>query len=333
MLSFLLIFILSFVCESSRADARKSFQNKRQVSAPVMIEEIEEAFTLIFENYQPDNPAKDPFYISLENAKANISSLKDAMKNNDKNTGKLIGDITTSIADVRVSYRYEKIDNKNVEIGITTFANCWDAFSQHYIESLPQKNSKFTQEDEKQMEELKTKSMELDKKFSDLEQKMSSSKELINEIKEMKEENSRILEAQNNSAGLMTALTVFQSLMGWWNGFYRTTTFYYPSYVPYFVDCNDYWYCYNSVVLPAYNDYFIGISPAGYWNTYWECDRPIFIEDDKYYVIDSRDQIILDNRGPVYTDVVKDSGTFYVEDNTFYEETTTYTEETIYTEE
>jgi len=338
MLSFLLIFILSFVCESSRADARKSFQNKRQVSAPVMIEEIEETFTLIFENYQPDNPAKDPFYVSLENAKANISSLKDAMKKNDKNTGKFIGDITTSIADVRVSYRYEKIDNKNVEIGITTLANCWDAFSQHYIESLPQKNSNFTQEDEKQMEELKAKSMELDKKFSDLEQKMSNSKEIVNEIKEMKEENSRILESQNNSMGLMASLTVFQSLMGWWNGFYRTSSFYYPSYVPYFVNCNDYWRCYDTVVLPAYNDYFIDVNYVDYWNSNWECNRPIFIEDDKYYVVDGRDQVILDNSNPVFTDTVHDAGTFYVDDKTFYEETTDYTEETtteetIYTEE
>lgn len=331
--SFLLIFILSSVCEQNRADAKQSFKNIREVSAMSMIEGLEDAFTLIFENYQPANPAKDPFYVSLENAKNNLASLKDAMKKDDKNMGTFIGDITTSIADVRVSYRYEKIDNKNVEIGVTTLVNGWDAFSQHYIESLPQKNSNFTAEDEKQMQALKEKSRELDTKLSDLEKKMSDSKELVNELKEMKEENSRILESQNNSMGLMASLSVFQSLMGWWNGFYRTSTFYYPSYRPYFVDCNDYWYCYDTVVLPAYNDYFISVNPVKYWDTTWTCDRPIFVEDGSYYVIDGRDNIILDNSTPVFTDTLHDSGTFYVDDGKVYEETTTYTEETIYVEE
>ncbi len=330
---FLLIFVISFLCEQAMADGKHLFKNKRNVSAPVMLQELEEAFNLIFENYQPANPAKDPFYVSLENAKSNLASLKDAMKQKNNNIGKFVGDVTISMADVRATYRYEKINDKNVEIGVTTLVNGWDAFSQHYIETLPLKNITFTSDDSKQMTALKTKSRELDEKFSELETKLGDSKELLNELKEMREENRRILEAHDNSMGLMASLSVFQSLMGWWNGFYRTTTFYYPSFRPYFVDCNDYWYCYDTVVLPAYNDYFITVDPVEYWEVTWECDRPISVEDSSYYIIDGRDSIILDNSDPVFTDTLHDSGTFYIEDNNLYEETTTYTEETIYVEE
>jgi len=334
-LSFLLIFILSSVCDEAMAGAKRPFNNKRSVNAMSVIEGLEDAFKLIFENYQPADPGKDPFYVSLENAKNNVASLKDGMEKNDKNIPGLIGNITTSIADVRATYRYEKINNKNVEIGVTSLVTAWDAFSHHYVESLPRKNSTYTAEDAQQMNALKEKSKELDGKLSELEKKMSDSKELLNELKEMKEENRRIMEAHNDSAGLMASLTVFQSLMGWWNGFYRTSTFYYPSYVPYFVDCNDYWYCYDTVVVPAYNEYFVNVDTVEYWDTTWECDRPVFIDDSSYYVIDGRDSVVLDNSDPVFTDTLRDSGTFYIDDdNKVYENTTEYTEETTeYTEE
>jgi len=260
---------------SEAAAARKG----QQVSAAQLCREMDGALNQIQRSYRPRDPRNDPFLSSVKRADTALAYLMSDLNRKEKRLGSSIGQVGSAVAEIRATFRYMGIKDPKVQAAVAGLTGSWDGFQERFIEKAASTRSRVTAEQQRELQELKAKSNEMDQRLTELRTKVAGDANLANEVRRMAEENRRISQAKCDQAGLMTALTTFNAISGWWHALYWTSLFRHNRWIDHLTPFDRWWSGTEVIFAPAYNEYFVNID-QNIFNEQWIIDHPFSIHDE-----------------------------------------------------
>lgn len=272
-----LSFLMAGVWYSSAGAA--AAPREQQVSATQLTQEMKRALDQIERGYRPRDSRNDPLLLSVKRAESALASLLNDLNRKERRLGSSVGEMGSAVAEVRATYRYMGIKDPRVHAGVIGLSNSWDGFQERFVEKAASTRSRFTDEQRRELQELKAKSNEMDQRLAELRTKVAGDARLSGEMRRMADENRRIGQARADQAGLMTALTTFNAISGWWHALYWTSHHRHDRWAQLLAPMDRWWSGTDAIFAPAYNDYFINIDQT-IFNDQWIIDQPISIGDE-----------------------------------------------------